>query len=123
MCRLCSLRYRKDRHRESRADDGEFSTSSKPFGERPCGGSASSRACSKGRAYDGTSWLRARDLQSLRATCSIWLAGDLKRRTPPHSPVFLERLGSRLVFLIDWSRARKRLRLLVPNERAVEILR
>jgi uncharacterized protein Yka (UPF0111/DUF47 family) len=36
---------------------------------------------------------------------------------------FLERLGSRLVFLIDWNRARKRLRLLVPNERAVGILR
>ena len=37
--------------------------------------------------------------------------------------VFLERIGSRLVFLIDWNRARKRLRLLVPNERAVRILR
>ncbi len=36
---------------------------------------------------------------------------------------FLERLGSRLVFLIDWNRARKRLRLLVPNERAVRILK
>jgi uncharacterized protein Yka (UPF0111/DUF47 family) len=36
---------------------------------------------------------------------------------------FLEHLGSRLVFLIDWNRARKRLRLLVPNERAVRILR
>jgi uncharacterized protein Yka (UPF0111/DUF47 family) len=36
---------------------------------------------------------------------------------------FLERLGSRLVFLIDWNRARKRLRLLVPNETAVKILR
>jgi uncharacterized protein Yka (UPF0111/DUF47 family) len=36
---------------------------------------------------------------------------------------FLEDLGSRLVFLIDWNRARKRLRLLVPNENAVRILR
>jgi uncharacterized protein Yka (UPF0111/DUF47 family) len=36
---------------------------------------------------------------------------------------FLERLGSRLVFLIDWNRARKRLRLLVPNDIAVKILR
>jgi uncharacterized protein Yka (UPF0111/DUF47 family) len=36
---------------------------------------------------------------------------------------FLERLGSRLVFLIDWNRARKRLRLLVPNNAAVKILR
>jgi hypothetical protein len=36
---------------------------------------------------------------------------------------FLEHLGSRLVFLIDWNRVRKRLRLLVPNERTVRILR
>jgi uncharacterized protein Yka (UPF0111/DUF47 family) len=35
---------------------------------------------------------------------------------------FLERLGSRIVFLIDWNRARKRLRLLVPNSLAVEVL-
>ena len=35
---------------------------------------------------------------------------------------FLERVGSRLVFLIDWNRARKRLNLLVPNTLAVEIL-
>jgi uncharacterized protein Yka (UPF0111/DUF47 family) len=36
---------------------------------------------------------------------------------------FLERLGSRIVFLIDWNKARKRLGLLVPSETAVEILR
>jgi len=36
---------------------------------------------------------------------------------------FLEQLGSRLVFLIDWNRARKRLRLLVPNDTATKILR
>jgi hypothetical protein len=36
---------------------------------------------------------------------------------------FLERLGSCVVFLIDWNRARKLLRLLVPNETAVRILR
>jgi uncharacterized protein Yka (UPF0111/DUF47 family) len=35
---------------------------------------------------------------------------------------FLEYLGSRLVFLIDWNRARKRLALLVPGALAVEIL-
>jgi uncharacterized protein Yka (UPF0111/DUF47 family) len=35
---------------------------------------------------------------------------------------FLERLGSRIVFLIDWNRARKRLGLLVPNSLAVELL-
>lgn len=36
---------------------------------------------------------------------------------------FLERLGSRIVFLIDWNRARKRLGQLVPNTMAVELLR
>jgi len=35
---------------------------------------------------------------------------------------FLDRLGSRLVFLIDWNRARKRLRRLVGNRAAVELL-
>ncbi len=35
---------------------------------------------------------------------------------------FLDRLGSRLVFLIDWNRARKRLGLLVPNDVAVDLL-
>jgi uncharacterized protein Yka (UPF0111/DUF47 family) len=34
----------------------------------------------------------------------------------------LERLGSRIVFLIDWNRARKRLGLLVPNALAVDLL-
>ena len=36
---------------------------------------------------------------------------------------FLERVGSRIVFLIDWNKARKRLGLLVENEAAVEILK
>ncbi|HUN46383.1 MAG TPA: DUF47 family protein [Stellaceae bacterium] len=36
---------------------------------------------------------------------------------------FLERIGSRIVFLIDWNKARKRLGLLVRNETAVEILK
>jgi uncharacterized protein Yka (UPF0111/DUF47 family) len=35
---------------------------------------------------------------------------------------FLDRLGSRIVFLIDWNRARKRLGRLVPNNLAVELL-
>ena len=35
---------------------------------------------------------------------------------------FLERVGSRIVFLIDWNRARRRLGLLVPNALAVELL-
>jgi len=35
---------------------------------------------------------------------------------------FLDRLGSRIVFLIDWNKARKRLGLMVPNSLAVELL-
>jgi len=36
---------------------------------------------------------------------------------------YLRHLGSRLVFLIDWNRARKRLRLFVPNGEAIGLLR
>ena len=36
---------------------------------------------------------------------------------------FLEYLGSRLVFLIDWNRARKRLRTFVRNRDAIDLLR
>jgi pyruvate, orthophosphate dikinase len=36
---------------------------------------------------------------------------------------FLEHAGSRLVFIIDWNRARKRLRRLVGNRCAIELLR
>ncbi len=36
---------------------------------------------------------------------------------------YLAFLGSRLVFLIDWNRARKRLRLLLPKKEAMELLK
>ena len=36
---------------------------------------------------------------------------------------YLGHLGSRLVFLIDWNRARKRLRLFVPRKAAIELLK
>jgi uncharacterized protein Yka (UPF0111/DUF47 family) len=36
---------------------------------------------------------------------------------------YLGHLGSRLVFLIDWNRARKRLRLFVPRRAAIELLK
>lgn len=42
-------------------------------------------------------------------------AGELKR--------FLDHLGSRIVYMIDWNRARKRLRNFVRNRDAVEILK
>jgi len=43
--------------------------------------------------------------------------------TPAHIEQFLRFLGSRLVFLIDWNRARKRLGRLVSKRAAVELLR
>src|SRR5262249_5991640 len=49
--------------------------------------------------------------------------GRLEAADRPAVANFFGRVGSRLVFLIDWNRARKRLRLLVPNERAVAILK
>ena len=36
---------------------------------------------------------------------------------------YLGHLGSRLVFLIDWNRARKRLRLFVPRKAAIDVLK
>lgn len=36
---------------------------------------------------------------------------------------YLDHLGSRLVFLIDWNRARKRLRLFLPGKAAIELLK
>ena len=45
--------------------------------------------------------------------------------TTPDAAALAERLGligSRLVFLIDWNKARKRLGLLVPNDTAIDIL-
>ena len=48
--------------------------------------------------------------------------GRFSADSEPALQDFLELLGSRLVFLIDWNRARKRLRNLVGNRAAVELL-
>ena len=48
--------------------------------------------------------------------------GRLEAETGAELEEFLDRLGSRLVFLIDWNRARKRLRRLVGSHAAVELL-
>ena len=53
----------------------------------------------------------------------ILCSGRFAAADRPALERFLERLGSRLVFLIDWNRARKRLRNLVEGDAAVEILR
>jgi len=48
--------------------------------------------------------------------------GRFRADSQPALETFLELLGSRMVFLIDWNRARKRLRGLVGNRAAVELL-
>jgi uncharacterized protein Yka (UPF0111/DUF47 family) len=48
--------------------------------------------------------------------------GIYSARNKADLKVFLSHLGSRLVFLIDWNRARKRLQTLVPRQDAVALL-
>lgn len=48
--------------------------------------------------------------------------GTFRARSETALRAFLEHLGSRLVFLIDWNRARKRLRQFVPRAAALELL-
>jgi uncharacterized protein Yka (UPF0111/DUF47 family) len=48
-------------------------------------------------------------------TCSARSSAQLRR--------YLNHLGTRLVFLIDWNRARKRLRLFVPRKAAIGLLK
>jgi pyruvate, orthophosphate dikinase len=48
--------------------------------------------------------------------------GRFQADSPDALEAFLELLGSRMVFLIDWNRARKRLRGLVGNRAAIELL-
>jgi hypothetical protein len=49
--------------------------------------------------------------------------GEYEAETPEHLTDFLTFLGSRLVFLIDWNRARKRLGRLVGNSEAIGLLK
>jgi len=49
--------------------------------------------------------------------------GSHAARSSAQARDYLDHLGSRLVFLIDWNRARKRLRLFVPRKAAVELLK
>ncbi len=50
-------------------------------------------------------------------------SGRLQAHGEPGLEAFLEHLGSRLVFMIDWNRARKRLRRLVGRRGAKDLLR
>lgn len=49
--------------------------------------------------------------------------GRLEAASPEQLCEFLEQLGSRIVFLIDWNKARKTLGLMVPNALAVDLLK
>ncbi|MGE5270038.1 MAG: hypothetical protein ACM3JG_10255 [Thiohalocapsa sp.] len=76
-------------------------------------------------AVTGMTWEETRSQQAagLAEDDLFYLvAGTLTADDEGALAAFLERLGSRLVFLIDWNRARKRLGLLVPNSVAVELL-
>jgi uncharacterized protein Yka (UPF0111/DUF47 family) len=49
--------------------------------------------------------------------------GRFRAASPDELDAYLGWLGSRLVFLIDWNRARKRLRMLVRKTEAIKLLR
>ncbi|MBD3811993.1 MAG: hypothetical protein IE917_07180 [Betaproteobacteria bacterium] len=49
--------------------------------------------------------------------------GSYTSRSGARLREYLGHLGSRLVFLIDWNRARKRLRLFVPHKASIELLK
>jgi len=48
--------------------------------------------------------------------------GSYAARDKPDLKAFLTHLGSRLVFLIDWNRARKRLQMLAPRQEVLSLL-
>ena len=76
-------------------------------------------------AASGVAWeeARARQTVGLADDDLFYIAvGKLCAADRSALEAFLERLGSRIVFLIDWNRARKRLGLLVPNAVAIELL-
>ncbi len=70
----------------------------------------------------GWEGLRSRGDRAMDDGRYYLLVGRLQAATESQLEEFMARLGSRLVFLIDWNRARKRLRRLVGNGAAVELL-
>jgi uncharacterized protein Yka (UPF0111/DUF47 family) len=76
-------------------------------------------------AQTGINWeeVRSRQVSGIGDADLFYLAfGGFTAADSGALCTFLERLGSRIVFLIDWNKARKRLGLLVHNEAAVSIL-
>ena len=66
---------------------------------------------------------RSRTADALHEDLYHLAVGSMPAESPQALEAFLEFLGSRMVFLIDWNRARKRLRGLVGNRAAVDLLR
>ncbi len=86
--------------------------------------SCSSRTCSTAAGSSGRTPVRASDDAKSRTASTISGVGALRGESPvPSCATFLEFLGSRLVFLIDWNKARKRLRNFVPNDEAIKLLK
>jgi len=65
---------------------------------------------------------RSRSDRAMKDGSYYLTVGRLKATTGVELEEFLALLGSRLVFLIDWNRARKRLRHLAGNRAALELL-
>jgi uncharacterized protein Yka (UPF0111/DUF47 family) len=77
-------------------------------------------------AETGITWedIRSRQVAKMGDADLFYLAfGEWTAPNPDALNGFLETLGSRIVFLIDWNKARKRLGLMVPNETAIAILK
>ncbi len=76
--------------------------------------------------FDGwdVAWSDVRSLadQSFEGGGYHLSVGTYQARNKGDIKAYLTHLGSRLVFLIDWNRARKRLQLLVPREDALSLL-
>jgi len=77
-------------------------------------------------APHGLKWAQTQSRQAkwLEEGESYYLCtGRLEAKSPEELERFLEALGSRLVFLIDWNRARKRLRNFVDGSSCADLLR
>ncbi len=73
----------------------------------------------RGMAWEDT---RSRSTDDRHDDLYHLAVGRTAASSRPELEAFLEYLGSRMVFLIDWNRARKRLRGLVGNRSAIELL-
>ena len=73
----------------------------------------------------GVDWedTRSRSDKTIEGGLFHLASGRLEAADDTELKLFVEHLGSRLVFIIDWNRARKRLRRLVGQRTAIELLR